>query len=118
MIRKFLVCAAVAASAFALAPVAAADPVEDFDDDAELGEECDSWVQYIFGSGPDGEPLACVSNDGVTGQWVTSVPLVGERPIGSPCIPSPGGVQTEAAQAPEPDGRPLLCVAGQGWQPA
>lgn len=119
MIRKLLLCAAVAAGALGgMAPLAAADEVPEFDDDASLGEECDSWVQYIFGSGPNGEPLACVSDDGVTGRWVTSVPMVGERPIGSPCTASPDGTQYEAAQAPEPDGRPLLCVAGRGWQPA
>jgi hypothetical protein len=45
-----------------------------------------------------------------TGFWVSSYPLQGVKEIGSPC-PNP----KVAAQAP--DGRPMVCLGAQGWQP-
>lgn len=104
------IAAATMSLGIGLAPGAHADDVPGIDDDAELGEECDSFDRYIFGRGPEGEPLACVAyGDDEEGQWVTSVPLVGVRMIGSPCIGD------DAAQSP--NGRALVCVVGAGWQP-
>ena len=70
---------------------------------------------FTFGRGPGGEALQCrwIENQWppvYTGFWVSTYELFGVQDIGSPC-PKP---QT-AAQAP--DGRPLLCLGGQGWQP-
>ena len=45
-----------------------------------------------------------------TGFWVATYELFGVQEVGSPC-PKPQA----AAQAP--DGRPLLCLGHQGWQP-
>ena len=45
-----------------------------------------------------------------TGFWVISPEIHGVQEIGSPC---PG----DQAAAQAPDGRPLLCLGDQGWQP-
>ena len=108
--RGFLVGAAITAIAIGAAPVAAADDIPGIDDDAVLGAPCTNSDRYIFGRGPNGEPLACVAFNG-DGQWVQSMPLVGVRWIGSACVEESSG----AAQSP--DGRGLVCVADQGWQP-
>jgi len=68
-----------------------------------------------FGRGPGGEPLVChwIPNQWppiYTGFWVASNPLYGQQDIGAPC-PGP----KSAAQAP--DGRPMVCLGAQGWQP-
>jgi hypothetical protein len=110
MIRRLFIGAAIAALAIGAAPGARADDVPGIDDDAVLGAPCDNWDRYIFGRGPSGEPLACVGFDG-EGEWVSSAPLMGVRQIGSPC----DGEGSAVAQSP--DGRGLLCVIGQGWQP-
>jgi hypothetical protein len=102
---------AIAPAAIGSAPIAAADDVPGIDDDAVLGAACDNWDRYIFGRGPRGEPLACVAFGGDEGEWVRSAPLVGVRPVGSPC----GSDSSGAAQSP--DGRGLVCVIDQGWQP-
>jgi hypothetical protein len=102
--------AALAAAAIGADPVATADDVPGIDDDAVLGAPCANSDRYIFGRGPSGEPLACVAFDG-DGQWVRSMPLVGVRGIGSPCVDESSGV------AQSPDGRGLLCVVTNGWQP-
>ena len=110
MIRQFFIGAAIAAAAMGSAPGAVADDVPDIDDNALLGESCDKWDRYIFGRGPNGEPLACVAFNG-EGQWVRSLPLVGVREIGSQCVSESSGV------AQSPDGRGLVCASDQGWQP-
>jgi hypothetical protein len=102
--------AAIFAAGIGVAPVAAADDIPGIDDDAVLGAPCTNSDRYIFGRGPSGEPLACVAFDGV-GEWVRSMPLVGVRNIGSPCVEESNGV------AQSPDGRGLLCVPSDGWQP-
>ena len=108
--RRFLVGAAIAAAVIGAAPVATADDVPGIDDNAVLDAPCTNSDRYIFGRSPNGDPLACVGFDGV-GQWVRSMPLVGVRPIGAPCVDENNGV------AQSPDGLALLCVPDQGWQP-
>ncbi len=78
--------------------------------DAVFGAPCDNWHRDIFGRAPNGQALACIAFDG-QGTWVLSAPLRGVQEIGDPCPP---GVDS-AAQTP--DGRALMCVYGQGWQP-
>jgi hypothetical protein len=129
MIREFVIAAAVAAAAVSLAPSAAADPGNDFPDpsgrypsdvpgmnyDAHLAGPCDNYQTFTFGRGPGGETLVChwIPNQWppiYTGFWVASYPLNGQQDIGAPC-PGP----KSAAQAP--DGRPMVCLGAQGWQP-
>jgi hypothetical protein len=130
MIRQLLAATVfVGLGAVGLAPGAAADPSNDYNDnpgryptdvpgmnyDAHLQGPCTSWQRNVFGRGPGGEALQCkwIPNQWppiYTGFWQTSYPLYGVQDIGSPC-PSP----QSAAQAP--DGRPMLCLGGQGWQP-
>ncbi|HKI42980.1 MAG TPA: hypothetical protein VKA66_21980 [Mycobacterium sp.] len=106
MIRGLVIGVAIAASAIGSAPIAIADDVPGMRDNAVLGAPCDNGKEfkYIYGHGPNGETLACVDD-----VWVESVPLVGVRQIGSSCSGS------WAAQAP--DGRPLICIVGLGFQP-
>lgn len=110
MIRNLAASVAIAAAALSTAATATADDVPGINDDAVLDAPCDSAARYIFGRGPNGEPLACVAFDGAS-QWVRSMPLVGVRAIGSPCVDENYGV------AQSPDGLGLLCVPNQGWQP-
>lgn len=121
MIRQLIVAAAFGGAAIGATPAAGADParydtdVPGMNYDAHLSAPCGSWERFTFGRGPGGEPLAChwIPNQWppvYTGFWVTSYPLHGVQEIGAPC-PDP----QSAAQAP--DGRPLLCLGGQGWQP-
>ena len=82
---------------------------------AANGAPCDATDTFIFGRGPGGESMAChwIPNQWPpisTGFWTYSYPIQGVQQIGSPCP----GPQT-AAQAT--DGRPLLCLGPQGWQP-
>lgn len=117
------------AAAVAWAPIAAADPALGGNDDsghydtdvpgmnyqAANGAPCDNTDTFIFGRGPGGESMAChwIPNQWppvYTGFWTYSPAVQGVRDIGSPC-PGP----KVAAQAP--DGRPLLCLGAQGWQP-
>ncbi|KUI35707.1 hypothetical protein [Mycobacterium sp. GA-2829] len=129
MFRELFVATTIAAAALALAPGASADPSNDYHDDpgrystdvpgmsyeAKLGAPCYSWQRNVFGRGRGGEPLQCkwIPNQWPpvqTGFWTTTYALYGVQDIGAPC---PGPQST--AQAP--DGRPLLCVGAQGWQP-
>ncbi len=106
MIRGRVIGVAIAASAIGSAPIAIADDVPGMRNNAVLGAPCDNGKEfkYIFGHGPNGETLACVDY-----VWVGSAPLVGVRQIGSSCR---GSLTAQA-----PDGRPLICVDGQGFQP-
>jgi hypothetical protein len=45
-----------------------------------------------------------------TGFWMPSYPLYGVQQTGTPC-PGP------QAAAQSPDGKPMLCLGAQGWQP-
>ena len=127
MIRELSVAAAIAGAALAAAPAAAADPgypdnpgryatdVPGMSYDAHSGAPCYSWERNVFGRGPGGEALQCrwIPNQWPpvdTGFWVVSYPLYGVQDIGAPC-PGP----QSAAQSP--DGRPMLCLGAQGWQP-
>lgn len=129
MFRELFVATTIAAAALALAPGVSADPSNDYHDDpgryptdvpgmsyeAKLGAPCYSWQRNVFGRGRGGEPLQCkwIPNQWPpvqTGFWTTTYALYGVQDIGAPC---PGPQST--AQAP--DGRPLLCVGAQGWQP-
>lgn len=128
MIRELVVAAAVGAAAVA-APLAGADndniyfdepgryptDVPGMNYEAKLTAPCHSWERHVFGRGPGGEPLQCkwIPNQWppvYTGFWQTSYPLHGVQDIGAPC-PGP------QAAAQSPDGRPMLCVGAQGWQP-
>ena len=108
--RGILINTAVLAVFLGAAPIAVADDVPGINDDAVLGAPCASTGRYIYGRGPSGEPLACVGFDGA-GQWVQSMPLVGVREVGSPCV----GEGDAVAQSP--DGLGLVCASDQGWQP-
>ena len=128
MIRELTIATAAAGIAIALAPSAAADPPDYPDNpgrnptdergknyDAHLAGPCDNYQLFTFGRGPGGEPLVChwIPNQWppvYTGFWVASNPLYGQQDIGAPC-PGP----KSAAQAP--DGRPMVCLGAQGWQP-
>jgi hypothetical protein len=128
MIRELVIAAAMAGAAIALAPSAAADPTDYPDDpgrypsdvpgmnyDAHLAGPCDNYQVFTYGRGPGGETLAChwIPNQWppvYTGFWVASYPLDGVKEIGSPC-------PTWKAAAQSPDGRPMVCLGAQGWQP-
>jgi hypothetical protein len=129
MIRELAIAAAIAGAAIGAAGVAGAEPGPMYPDkpgryatdvpgisyDAHLAGPCESWEIFTFGRGPGGEPLQChwIPNQWppvYTGFWVASPELFGVQEIGAPC-PKPQA----AAQAP--DGRPLLCLGDQGWQP-
>jgi hypothetical protein len=122
MVTRLVSGAFVAGVAFAaLGPVDAgviahADPpfgetdVPQMQYDAVLGAPCFNFGRYIFGRSPNGQALACVEFDG-QGTWVLSSPLRGVQEVGEEC---PQGVD---AAAQTPDGRALMCVYGQGWQP-
>ncbi|HTI74343.1 MAG TPA: hypothetical protein VL634_05055 [Mycobacterium sp.] len=130
MIRVLFAAAAIAGAAVSTAPAAVADNGDNmyFDKpghystdvpgivyDAHLNAPCDNMELFTFGRGPGGEALQCrwIENQWppvYTGFWVSTYELFGVQDIGSPC-PKPQA----AAQAP--DGRPLLCLGGQGWQP-
>lgn len=115
MSTKALPAAAAIAAALCGAPAALADPPDRDGDvpgmnyNAILGDPCVSWERYIFGRGPDSEPLACITSDGVTGVWVASMPLAGVEQIDAPC--------QAGLAAQSPDGRPLICTGETGWQP-
>jgi hypothetical protein len=129
MIRELTTAAVIAAAAIGAAPVALGDPgpvfhddpgryptdVPGIDYDARLAGPCDNYYTFTFGRGRGGETLAChyIPNQWPpvdTGFWVASYPLMGVKDAGSPC-PGP----KSAAQAP--DGRPMVCLGAQGWQP-
>lgn len=128
MIRELVVAAAVAGVALGLAPNAAAEEFWNHDDpgrystdvpgmnyDAHLAGPCTSWERNVFGRGPGGEALQCkwIPNQWppvYTGFWQISYPLHGVQEVGAPC-PNP------RAAAQSPDGRPMLCLGAQGWQP-
>jgi hypothetical protein len=104
----------LAALGLAAAPISAADTptgeqdVPNMQSNAVFGGPCDNTHRYIFGRAPNGQALACVLFDGA-GTWVLSSPLHGVQQIGDSC--SGDG----AAQSP--DGRALMCMGGEGWQP-
>ena len=128
MIRELSIAAAVAGVAIALAPSAAAEPPDYPDNpgryptdvpgmsyDAHLAGPCDNYQLFTYGRGPGGETLAChwIPNQWppiYTGFWVASYPLQGVQEIGAPC-------PTWKAAAQAPDGRPMVCLGAQGWQP-
>lgn len=136
MIRALVISAAISGAAVGAAAAAAADPApgpgpgpspvypapRHFDSDvpgmaydAELGDACFNFERFTYGRGPGGEALTChyIPNQyprKESGFWMISYPLYGVQEIGSPC---PGS--QAAAQAP--DGRALLCLGAQGWQP-
>jgi len=130
MIRVLLAAAAIAGAAVSAAPAALADDGDNmyFDKpahyatdvpgmnyDAHLAAPCDNMDFFTFGRGPGGEALQCrwIANQWppvTTGFWVITYELFGVQEIGSPC-PKP------QAAAQSPDGRPLLCLGEQGWQP-
>lgn len=129
MIREALVTAAIGAVAVCSAPGAVAQPAPAYPDDpghystdvpgmvygANLTGPCTNMELFTFGRGPGGEALQCrwIPNQWppiYTGFWQTSYALYGVQDVGGQC-PKPQA----AAQAP--DGRPLLCLGAQGWQP-
>ncbi|HZN79224.1 MAG TPA: hypothetical protein VFC01_05975 [Mycobacterium sp.] len=131
MIRLLFAAVAIAGAAVCTAPAALADPGSDnlyFDRpgryatdvpgmnyDAHLAGPCDNMDFFTFGRGPGGEALQCrwIANQWppvTTGFWVATYELFGVQEIGTPC-PKP------QAAAQSPDGRPLLCLGADGWQP-
>jgi hypothetical protein len=130
MIREAVIAAALACTAFGSAQVAVADPNDNlyfdkpgrYDSDvpgmnyeARLAAPCDSFEIFTFGRGPGGEALQChwIPNQWppvTTGFWVISPELHGVQNIGASC-------PSDQAAAQAPDGRPLLCLGEQGWQP-
>ncbi len=129
MLRELVIAAAVAGTALAVAPAAAADePHGPFPGDppgmsyeAYMNAPCYRWDRFVFGRGPGGEPLACHWIPGQSpigmdrppegvGFWVLSPKIYGVQEVGSPC---PGS----QAAAQSPDGLPMLCLGARGWQP-
>ncbi|MCB0950247.1 MAG: hypothetical protein KDB44_13410 [Mycobacterium sp.] len=129
MIREIGVATAIGVAALAATPAAVAEPGPMYPDDpgrydtdvpgmiydAHLTAPCTNMERFTFGRGPGGEALQCrwIPNQWppvYTGFWQAAYELHGVRDIGSPCSQPQG-----AAQAP--DGRPLLCLGAQGWQP-
>lgn len=133
MIRELSVAVAIAGATLAMAPSAVADPFPDpgpmyadvpghYPNDVPgmvynvgLSAPCDNYQLFTFGRGRGGATMAChyIPNQWppvYTGFWVSSYPIQGVKDIGSPCA-SP----KMAAQAP--DGRPMVCLGEQGWQP-
>jgi hypothetical protein len=127
MIRELFAAAAIASAAVCAAPVAAADnqyldapghydgDVPGMSYDAHLTAPCTNLDRFTFGRGPGGEALQCrwIENQWppqYTGFWVATYQLYGVQEIGAPC-PKP------QAAAQHPDGRPMLCLGAQGWQP-
>src|SRR5215207_9961300 len=110
MIRALFAFAAIAGAAVSMAPAAGAG-----DSNLYFDGPCTNLDFFTFGRGPGGEPLQCrwIANQWppvTTGFWVATYELFGVKDIGSPC-PKP------QAAAQSPDGRPLLCLGEQGWQP-
>jgi hypothetical protein len=129
MIRELFAAVAIAGAAVSTAPAALADDgnlyfdkpghystdVPGMNYDAHLAAPCDNMDFFTFGRGAGGEALQCrwIANQWppvTTGFWVSTYELFGVQEIGSPC-PKP------QAAAQSPDGRPLLCLGEQGWQP-
>jgi hypothetical protein len=128
VIRELIAAAAIAGAAISAAPVAAADDLSYPDTpgryasdvpgmvyDAHLTAPCTNLERFTFGRGPGGEALQCrwIANQLppiYTGFWVATYELFGVQEQGAPC-PKPH------AAAQHPDGRPLLCLGTQGWQP-
>lgn len=121
MIRQLLTTAALATAVIATPAVAGADPktypgdVPGMVEGAVIGDACYSWERFTYGHGPDGEALTChfIPNQFPgkdTGFWQISYPLFGVQNIGAPCPKAQSAAQS-------PDGLPLLCLGGQGWQP-
>ncbi len=116
MIVKLITPCVIASLAFGVAPISAADPADEADVpgmtyDVVVGTPCSNFQRDIFGRTASGQAAACVSSYGQSGNWVASSPLRGVQEIGAPCPPG----QDAAAQSP--DGRGLMCVLNQGWQP-
>ncbi len=83
--------------------------------EANLTAPCTNLDRFTFGRGPGGEVLQCrwIVNQWppqYTGFWVAAYELFGVQETGAPC-PKP------QAAAQHPDGRPMLCLGTQGWQP-
>jgi hypothetical protein len=130
MIREWTIAAITGAAgvAIALAPVAGAGPNDYYDNpghyptdvpgmsyDAHLNGPCDNYQLFTFGRGRGGATLVChyIPNQWPpvdTGFWVSSYPLVGPRDIGAPC-------DSPRFSSQAPDGRPMVCLGAQGWQP-
>ncbi|GAS95807.1 hypothetical protein RMCC_2773 [Mycolicibacterium canariasense] len=123
MIRELTVAATIACAALGTAAPAFADDdpgrypsdVPGMNYDASSGAPCDNYQLFTFGRGPGGQAMMCrwVPNQWppvYTGFWMPSYPLYGVQQTGAPC-PGPQA----AAQAP--DGKPMLCLGAQGWQP-
>lgn len=130
MLREVLITAVAAGATLAAAAPASADEhnpsytgdVPGINYQARLSAPCYQWDRFIFGRGIGGEAMAChwIANQNTTvgwdlppsgtGFWVISPKLYGVQEIGAPC---PGS----QAAAQSPDGRPMLCLGAQGWQP-
>ncbi len=129
MIRELLTVSALGAAAVWAATTASAEPGPSYPDDpgryasdvpgmvydVQLTGPCTNMERFTFGRGRGGQPLQCrwVPNQWppvYTGFWQATYELHGVQDIGAPC-PQPQA----AAQAP--DGRQLLCLGPQGWQP-
>jgi hypothetical protein len=115
MFRELAIAAAAACTAIGSAPAAMGDPNDNLYFDAHMAGPCDNFETFTFGRGPGGEPLQChwIPNQWppvTTGFWVATPNLFGVQDIGTPC-------PADQAAAQAPDGRPLLCLGDQGWQP-
>ena len=129
MFRALTVAAMIAGAGLGLSPIAGAEPAAPYNDDpghyatdvpgmnyeAVSGAPCTNTDVFVFGRGPGGQSMACrwIPNQWPpvdTGFWTYSYPIQGVQQIGSPCP----GPQTAAQST---DGRPMLCLGAQGWQP-
>jgi hypothetical protein len=123
MIREMTVAVSIAAAALSFAAPAAADDesgryptdVPGMNYHAALGAPCDNTQLFTFGRGRGGQAMKCswIPNQWppvYTGFWTISYPLHGVQETGAPCSVAKGAAQTS-------DGRPMLCLGAQGWQP-
>ncbi|MBF6459786.1 hypothetical protein IU433_12140 [Nocardia puris] len=67
--------------------------------------DVDTWAKDV-----NGGQLRCAFAGGPTAKWVESLPFIGVRVPGSPCTFNEG-------VAEDAQGRPMVCLGEDGWQP-
>lgn len=89
------------------APLSAPPTVED-SQPPTVGEACDVDGN-LWAVDADGGQLHCTYAGTSSPRWVESLPFIGTREVGDPC--------TDDGVAEDLQGRPLICLGEQGWQP-
>ncbi|MBF6213791.1 hypothetical protein IU487_22495 [Nocardia puris] len=73
-----------------------------------VGEACDVDGN-LWAVDASGGQLHCTYAGTSSPRWVESLPFIGTREVGDPC--------TDDGVAEDLQGRPLICLGEQGWQP-